>query len=160
MRLDQSAFSSASVSSQPPTGCWHLASHQALTLLPTESGILRIAQGRVWLTGLPQPVAPANDSGDRFLGAGEQVMISAGHRLVIESWPQADGAAAYFSWQADPAPALAPSSWQALVAQPLRDLRQATGQMATVSGLLLLGLLRYSVAYWRGSPRAAACTQS
>lgn len=46
-----------SVHRRAAAGCWRLAPGRALSLKPRESGVLRIAQGRVWLTG----AAPAQD---------------------------------------------------------------------------------------------------
>ena len=40
-----------SVHRRAAAGCWRLAPGRALSLKPRESGVVRIAQGRVWLTG-------------------------------------------------------------------------------------------------------------
>ena len=40
-----------SVHRRAAAGCWRLAPGRALSLKPRESGVLRMAQGRVWLTG-------------------------------------------------------------------------------------------------------------
>lgn len=137
------------------SGCWKLGSGRALTLRPTEPGVLRIAHGQVWLTFNNAHQDDGVRGGDHFLGAGEQIKLLPGQVLVMESWHAASASPAYFSW--DPLPAAvgmaltAPSRhvlaqravslpWRAGVAQPLRDLRGALGLAAAASGRLAFGL--------------------
>ncbi|MGQ2980626.1 MAG: DUF2917 domain-containing protein [Polaromonas sp.] len=137
------------------SGCWKLGSGRALTLRPTEAGLLRIAHGQVWLTFNNANQDDGVRGGDHFLGAGEEIKLLPGQVLVMESWHAASASPAYFSW--DPLPAstgvvLARPSrhalaqralslpWRAGVAQPLRDLRGALGLAATASGRLAFGL--------------------
>lgn len=137
------------------SGCWKLGSGRALTLRPTEAGVLRIAHGQVWLTFDNAHQDDGVRGGDHFLGAGEELKLLPGQVLVMESWHAAGAAPAYFSWDPLPATAgvaLALSSrhalaqravalpWRAGVAQPLRDLRGALGLAAAASGRLAFGL--------------------
>ncbi len=137
------------------SGCWKLGSGRALTLRPTEPGVLRIAHGQVWITFNHAHQDDGVRGGDHFLGAGEEIRLLPGQLLVMESWHAASASPAYFSW--DPLPAAAgvalasPSRhalaqravnlpWRAGVAQPLRDLRGALGLAAAASGRLAFGL--------------------
>lgn len=136
------------------SGCWKLGSGRALTLRPTEAGVLRIAHGQVWLTFDNAHQDDGVRGGDHFLVAGEELKLLPGQVLVMESWHAANTSPAYFSW--DPMPAAAgvalasPSRhalaqravslpWRAGVAQPLRDLRGALGLAAAASGRLVVG---------------------
>mgnify|MGYP002776242155 FL=1 len=106
---------------QTAHGCWKLAAGRAVTLRPTATGDLRIAQGRVWAT-LDGP--HARRAGDLFLEAGETLPLQAGQRVVLEPFGTAgQGAAAAFDWVPVPAPQTA--RWPAAVAQPASDLRLA-----------------------------------
>jgi hypothetical protein len=149
--LNLQSFSGADALS----GCWKLGSGRALTLRPTEAGVLRIAHGQVWLTFDNAHQDDGVRGGDHFMGAGEELRLLPGQVLVMESWHAANVSPAYFSW--DPLPAAAgvalarPSRhalaqravslpWRAGVAQPLRDLRGALGLAAVASGRLVFGL--------------------
>lgn len=136
-------------------GCWKLASGRALTLRPTEAGVLRIAHGQVWITFNNAHQDDGVRGGDHFLGTGEELRLLPGQVLVMESWHTASSSPAYFSWNPLPAAAgvaLARPSrhalaqravslpWRAGVTQPLRDLRGALGLAASASGRLAFGL--------------------
>lgn len=137
------------------SGCWKLGSGRALTLRPTQPGVLRIAHGEVWVTFDNAHQDDGVRGGDHFLGAGEELKLLPGQVLVMEPWHAASVSPAYFSW--DPLPAAAgvaiasPSRralarravslpWRAGVAQPLRDLRGALGMAVAASGRLAFGL--------------------
>ena len=80
----------------PPPAIRKLEAGHAMTLQPRAAGVLRVAQGRIWATYDGPHSGPLNDLGDRVVGAGGQLPLRAGQRLVLESW---NGAApAYFSW--------------------------------------------------------------
>lgn len=145
------SFSSADALS----GCWKLGAGRALSLQPTQPGLLRIAHGQMWITFDNAHRDDGVRGGDHFLGAGEELKLLPGQVLVMESWNLGNASAAYFSW--DPLPAAAgvalaaPSRhalaqravalpWRAGVAQPLRDLRGALGLAAAASGRLAFGL--------------------
>jgi hypothetical protein len=137
------------------SGCWKLGKGRALTLRPSQPGVLRIAHGQVWITFNNAHQDDGVRGGDHFLGAGEELKLLPGQVLVMESWHVAGASPAYFSW--DPLPAAAgvalasPSRhalarravslpWRAGVTQPLRDLRGALGLAAAASGRLAFGL--------------------
>lgn len=135
------------------SGCWKLGDSRALTLRPSQPGVLRIAHGRVWITFDNAQGDDAVRGGDHFLGAGDSLNLLPGQVLVMESWNAPAPSAAYFSW--DPLPAAAGVAisssqspalvlgpqWRGGVAQPLRDLRLAFGLAGTASGRLAGGLL-------------------
>lgn len=89
-------------SSIPPSaaGTWRLQPGQALTLRPSQSGVLWVVAGGLWATGDGPHPGPANARGDRVLAAGETVSVRAGERLVVEAVGPAAGA--QFAW--DPLP--------------------------------------------------------
>ncbi|WP_395057409.1 DUF2917 domain-containing protein [Polaromonas sp.] len=169
------------------SGCWKLGSGRALTLRPTEPGVLRIAHGQVWITFNHAHRDDGVRGGDHFLGAGEQLKLLPGQVLVMEPWHAANASPAYFSW--DPLPTAAgvvlasPSRhalaqravslpWRAGVAQPLRDLRGALGLAAAASGRLVFGFAgvlgtallvlppRFVVALATGRARRALATRA
>jgi Protein of unknown function (DUF2917) len=118
-------------------GTWKLGAGRALTLEPRDAGLLRIAHGSVWVTGDGPHAGPPGDCGDRFLGAGEQLAMARGERLVIE--PIVPGQPAYFSWEPVAQPQLLRPGLAEL-AQPVRDLRLALGLGLGAAGRLLVAL--------------------
>jgi hypothetical protein len=91
----------ASSSSRRPdvdSGAWRLLPGQALTLRPSQSGVLWVVAGSLWATTDGPHRGAGNDRGDRVFAAGESVSLRAGERLVLEPV----GAAARFAW--DPLP--------------------------------------------------------
>lgn len=125
-----------SLAAPPLSGTWQLPGGRAITLQPHESGLLRVAHGRLWVTFDGPHAGAPNDLGDRFVGPGEPLPLLAGQRLVAEAWT--DGAPACFSW--DPLPARNPSRLTAVV-QPLADLRLALAFGFGAAGRLIAGLL-------------------
>lgn len=133
-------------------GCWKLGDGRALTLRPTQPGVLTIAHGTVWVTFADAQQDDSVRGGDHFLGAGDVLHLLPGQALVMETWGAAHSMAAYFSW--DPLPATAgiriasrrasvfagSPEWRAGVVQPLRDLRTAFGLAGAASGRLAGGL--------------------
>ncbi|HEY8048995.1 MAG TPA: DUF2917 domain-containing protein [Ramlibacter sp.] len=118
-------------------GTWKLAAGRAITLEPREPGILKVAHGRLWATFEGPHAGRLNESGDHFMGTGEQVRIAPGQRMVVEAWNE--GCPAYFSW--DPLPAPAPVRRTAAdVAQPLSELRLAVVYGAHAASRLASGL--------------------
>jgi len=122
-------------------GTWKLAAGRAVTLEPREAGVLKVAHGQMWVTQDGPHGGPANDLGDVVLGAGEQVPLREGQRLVIEAWNH-HGAPAYFSWDPLPVSPEAPVPVAAAVVQPLADLRRAGTLAAGAIGRLVTGLAR------------------
>src|SRR5437899_241257 len=104
-------------------GTWKLPAGRALTLQPLEAGRLKVAHGQLWATYDGPHRGPLNDLGDRIVGAGEELKLRAGQRLVIEPWN--GDAAAYFSWEPAPAQRSARALNVAGVVQPAADLRLA-----------------------------------
>ena len=121
-------------------GIWKLPAGRALTLQPREAGRLKVAHGQLWVTyDGPHRGAP-NNLGDHVVGAGEELALRAGERLVIE--PYDSDAPAYFSW--DPAPeqrAVRALNFAGLV-QPLADLRLAAVLGLDAFGRLVGGMAR------------------
>ena len=109
-------------------GTWKLRGGRAITLEPSEAGVLRVAHGRIWSTfegphaGGPHARGP-NDSGDIVLETGEQIRVAPGQRLVIESW--SGGCPAYFTWDPVPVQVVVRRLSAAEVLQPLSELRLA-----------------------------------
>ena len=108
-------------------GCWRLPPGQALSLKPRESGVLRIAQGRVWLTGGPS-------AQDLVLQAGDALAVDVGQHVVLEPWglPGERDAPVLFRWDhVAPQPhrhqarTRAARDWELGVVQPLQELVRA-----------------------------------
>jgi len=138
-------------------GTWKLCAGRAITLQPHEAGRLRIAHGWIWATFDGPHQGPMNDFGDRIIGAGEQLALQPGQRLVIEAWT-AD-VPAYFSWDPVPATVASPSRRLAAVVQPLADLRLAVALGAGALGRLVAGLagLALDLVTGRGRDTLADC---
>ena len=102
----------ASIGSSCPhavAGTWRLQCGQALTLRPSQSGVLWVVAGGLWATGDGPHRGPANGRGDRLLAAGERLSVRAGERLVVEAVGR--GASARFGW--DPLPPWPARRWSA-----------------------------------------------
>lgn len=126
-----------SLSSALP-GTWKLAAGRAITLQPRESGVLRVAHGQMWATFEGPHGGPPNDQGDHVIGAGGQLRVQPGQRVVVEAWNAKSPA--YFSWDPLPAPVRAAAPQLAQVLQPLADLRLALVLGVGAVGRLLAGL--------------------
>ncbi|GAC1602108.1 MAG: hypothetical protein NVS3B2_05510 [Ramlibacter sp.] len=132
-------------------GTWKLAGGVAITLRPREAGVLRIAQGSVWATSDAPRCGFPNAQGDHVLGAGDQLAVRRGERVVIEAWDRS--LPAYFLW----GPLQQPASQRAGIAelaQPVDDLRRAVELGAGAAGRLLAALARLGWA-WLGRERTA-----
>jgi hypothetical protein len=96
-QLQQSGAAHMAVAS-PPASLQTLKPHQAIGFRPTQASVLRVLQGRVWVTtGCRQGLAGEPDSGDVVLGAGQHLALAAGSHVVVESWPTGDGDATQVS---------------------------------------------------------------
>lgn len=164
MATQTALFSQQSTLDQSLPGCWKLGAGRAVTLKPREDGVLRIAHGGLWVTLEGPHGGLANESGDHFLSAGQELTVQAGQRAVIEPWGNHTEAPAYFAWDPMPAVMLSPvrvmNQWQAAVVQPLADLRLALGLGVGAVGRLALGVagfaLDLAVGRGRGGLRSAA----
>ncbi len=65
--------------------CWNLAAGQVLSLRPRGAGILRIREGRAWVTLDERPSGHGPEAGDHFLRVGDQLAVAFGRHLVLES---------------------------------------------------------------------------
>ncbi len=105
-----------------------LPAGQALTVRVREAGVLRITQGRIWLTFSHADRNLRVPAGDHFFGAGEELTLSAGDTVVMECWSRESQAC--FSWE------------------PARPASARAGLLAAGGGLLqtLRGLRWFSAA--------------
>ena len=83
------------------SGHWALASGQAISLRSRAPGVLRVAQGRVWITLSGPHPALGRELGDHFLRQGESLPLRAGSCVVMESWCEAADTQACFEWVPD-----------------------------------------------------------
>jgi hypothetical protein len=127
-----------SLSASALPGTWKLAAGRAITLRPSEAGVLRVAHGQMWATYDGPHQGPLNDLGDRVISAGSQLRVRPGQRLVVEALDRQSPA--YFSWDPLPAPVRAGALSLAGVVQPLADLRVALAFGAGAAGRLVTGL--------------------
>lgn len=134
-------------------GYWKLAPERAVTLDPTEAGVLRVAQGQVWATLDGPHQGPANDWGDLVLHSGEQLKLMPGQHVVVEPFGDAVNEPAYFSWE--PSTALSKglptdeSGWRDALAQPtVKPDDEILATVRRVGRLLskLVGFVKYLVA--------------
>ena len=125
-------------------GTWRLHTGPAMGLRPKRAAVLRIYCGRVWVT-LGQPAGSAPDSaGDRFLGPGDALVVSAGTRLVMEPMAGRDDTApVHFDW-CDAETVLPVGRFDREVLAPTRELGWALGQAAMATARVARGLLGYS----------------
>lgn len=73
-------------------GAWQLPAGQAITLKARHASVLRVRQGRVWVT---RDATRHWGSEDIVLAPGESLTVAAGQRIVMEPW---DGYGATCSW--------------------------------------------------------------
>ncbi|WP_210544342.1 DUF2917 domain-containing protein [Rhodoferax sp. PAMC 29310] len=78
--------------------CGQLAARQTLRLCPRGAGVLRIGQGRLWLTLDGPHHGPVNAWGDHVVYAGQSMALLVGQRAVVEAWPVTEGAVSQFEW--------------------------------------------------------------
>jgi hypothetical protein len=147
LKPSSSCFPAAS----PLAGLWRLAPRRTISLKPAANGVLRIVQGRVWVTtGVLQGLAGQPDSGDLVLHAGDEWAVPAGVHLVMECWPvQPDDAVRFDFSECETTLAVAPR-FQREVANPARDLGQelwaaagALGRATWAFARVLRGLAGY-----------------
>ena len=86
-----------SASRVPPAvrrGAWQIAAGQAMTLKARSESVLRVRQGRLWVT---RDATASWGSEDLVLAPGESLVVAAGQKLVMEPW---DSFGATYSWDA------------------------------------------------------------
>ena len=133
-----------SFSEETIPGFWKLAPGRTLSLQPHQAGVLRVAQGQLWVTLDAEPQGAGNELGDYFLCAGEQLTVKPGQHVVLESIEQAEQPTAFFEWSAVSAIASAAYNSPAVaVTRPLKDLGQALGMAGTAVVRLLAGIASY-----------------
>ncbi|OUL99853.1 DUF2917 domain-containing protein [Variovorax sp. JS1663] len=75
-------------------GAWQLGYGEATSLRASGASMLRIRQGRVWVT---RDATDQWGSEDLVLAPGETLRVEAGERIVMEPW---DTHGATYSWDA------------------------------------------------------------
>ncbi|RQO61022.1 hypothetical protein DBV14_05800 [Variovorax sp. KBW07] len=75
-------------------GAWQIAPGEAMSLKARTNSVLRVKQGRVWIT---PDATLKNPSEDLVLAPGESLAVAAGQRIVMEAW---DGYGATYAWDA------------------------------------------------------------
>lgn len=75
-------------------GAWQLAAGQAISLKAASASMLRVRQGRVWIT---RDATARWGSEDVVLAPGESLAVAAGQRIVMEPW---DRHGATYTWDA------------------------------------------------------------
>ena len=75
-------------------GAWQLEAGHAISLRASSASVLRIRQGRVWVT---RDATVHSGSEDLVLAPGESLAVSGGERIVMEPW---DGNGATYTWDA------------------------------------------------------------
>ncbi|WP_076999395.1 DUF2917 domain-containing protein [Variovorax sp. KK3] len=75
-------------------GAWQLGYGEATSIKASSASILRVRQGRVWVT---RDATAQWGSEDLVLAPGETLRIEAGERIVMEPW---DTHGATYSWDA------------------------------------------------------------
>jgi len=75
-------------------GAWQIAPGEATSLKAQTASVLRVRQGRIWVTPDATLEAPSEDL---VLAPGESLQVAAGQRIVMEAW---DGYGATYTWDA------------------------------------------------------------
>ncbi len=73
-------------------GAWQIPVGQAISLKAAHTSVLRVRQGRVWVT---RDATDQWGSEDILLAPGESMTVRAGQRIVMEPW---DGYGATYTW--------------------------------------------------------------
>ncbi|MGJ7554050.1 DUF2917 domain-containing protein [Variovorax sp. RB2P76] len=90
--LSTAARTTAAIPPAVRRGAWQIAPGEAMSLKARTASVLRVKQGRVWIT---PDATLANPSEDLVLAPGESLAVAAGQRIVMEAW---DGYGATYSW--------------------------------------------------------------
>lgn len=123
-------------------GFWKLEPGRVLSLQPRRAGLLRVAQGQVWVTMDVPHLGAGNELGDHFLHAGEQLAVGPGQHLVLEPFARAGQLPVFFEWTSVPQGMRTRSEQNASpVTQPLRDLGLALVMVGTALAHLCAGVV-------------------
>lgn len=87
---------------------WELSAGQAQTLRARQAGLLRVVQGRLWLTFSDAARDSRVRAGDHFLLPGQSLALAAGDIVVLESWAADPSARACLRWEPAPVASLTP----------------------------------------------------
>ena len=86
---------------RPSTGsatAWSLPHGQASSLRPRQDAALQVAEGHLWITFDGPHSGHGNQLGDHFLSQGEQLLVRAGQRLVVEALGRRGAPPARLQW--------------------------------------------------------------
>lgn len=143
------------------TAPWQLPRGCALSLKPRVAGVLRVSCGRAWVTLDLSFSSPAAQAGDHFVEPGHDLVLRAGQRLVLESWPAAGADHIHLVWE----PA-APSAWATRWQTAMEGSVRPAGPARSFSGRLLVrlraGLVRCATFLLAGrnpAPHGVACNR-
>ena len=130
----------------PPgrAGAWQVRADRALSLRPGRAAVLSIRQGGAWVTlGQGHGVTPAT-AGDRFLMAGDQMLVPAGTALVMESLNnRCSSDTVYFDWDEATLPQ-ADDRFSREVSQPAQEVAQSLARACLALIRLISGVLGYA----------------
>jgi hypothetical protein len=73
-------------------GAWRLEAGRAMSLKAGGTSVLRVRQGRIWVT---RDAAAQWGSEDLVLAPGDSLTVASGERVVMEPW---DSFGATYSW--------------------------------------------------------------
>ena len=111
--------------------------------------------GCVWITFDGPHGGPPNDHGDQVVGAGGQVRVRAGRRVVLESFDR--DVPAYFSWDFAPQPQPVRAPRLAAVSQSWSDLQLALALGLRAGGRLAAALVAVAAAALLPRPTRSQC---
>lgn len=92
--LPDTASNKAAIPPAVRRGAWQIAAGQAMTLKARSESVLKVRQGRLWVT---RDATASWGSEDLVLAPGESLVVAAGQKLVMEPW---DSFGATYSWDA------------------------------------------------------------
>ncbi len=75
-------------------GSLQIAAGEAMALKARSASVLRVRQGRLWVT---RDLSAGHGSDDLVLGVGDALTVPAGQRVVMEPW---DRGGAVYTWDA------------------------------------------------------------
>lgn len=81
------------------SGYLKLAAGRAVTVKAGQAGVLRMAQGRVWVTFCDAAHDSKVRAGDYFVDRGEGLPLLPGQSVVMEAFDGGNQASAFFTWE-------------------------------------------------------------